>query len=191
MNKAVLLLSAFLLGVLPLAGCSVPRLSPPALSPEAAALIEDSGNLYSLRISRRGQQKFSGILGLRTGGDKLHFAMLDATGILLLEAEVEADGSFRVIRAVGQIADSRLPGYLAETLHNIFYVRPRQLPCSSSGLMELCREQSVAGFVKHLSFGPFTLWNLQMQEKMGEAGEIYRYSQSWLGIIIEFQRLDN
>ena len=108
-----IILVAFLL-----AACSVPSLEPPALAPESVVVQEEAGIMYNLRITRQGRQKFSGILGVRTVGDDLHFAMLDATGILLLEADVHADGSYKITRAVGQIADSQLPGYLAETLHN-------------------------------------------------------------------------
>jgi len=172
-----------------LAACSVPILESPSLAPESAFVRENAGVMYNLRITRQGRQKFSGILGVRNVGDDLHFAMLDATGILLLEADVHADGSFAVTRAVGKIADSQLPGYLAKTLYNIFYVRPEQLPCADSGFMELCLEQVGSTATKYLKFGPFTLWNLQIEEKTGEVGEIYHYSQGWLGIIIELQQL--
>jgi hypothetical protein len=102
--------------------------------------------------------------------------MLDATGIKLIEAEVDFQGNYTLKRAMAGLKGSSLPDYFSTALARIFLMEPLENPCSRDGLMLLCTSPSENGYNKIMKIEPFTLWKVQRNK------EAIIYLQPWLGI---------
>ena len=170
-------------------GCSVPTVKNVALDNRLIDDLPTIPSLMHVQIIRGDEQKFSGLIALKNIDQGVYFGLLDATGITLLEAKVFIGKPVEIIRAVGPVADSNLPGYLADTLRNIFLVEPESRPCAASGLMKLCHEDLLSGGAKDLQFGPLTLWRFEEIQKTGDAKTIWNYSQPLFGVRIVFKQL--
>ncbi|MBU1567274.1 MAG: hypothetical protein KJ630_16830 [Proteobacteria bacterium] len=163
-------------------GCSLPlRISP---------LIQDaSGNpaarLMNIRIERWGEPRFSGLLALRQEGNGLYYALLDATGVKLLEVVVAEDGGHRLIHAKGALKDSGLDGFLAEVLARTYLQEPATLPCAGTWLYRLCREEEAGkGWRKYGQAGPLEIWQVGTDWEQGPGKAAVMYRQPWLGVRI-------
>jgi hypothetical protein len=102
--------------------------------------------------------------------------MLDATGIKLIEAEVDFQGNYTLKRAMAGLKGSSLPDYFSTALTRIFLMEPLENPCSRDGLMLFCTSPSENGYNKIMKIEPFTLWKVQRNK------EAIIYLQPWLGI---------
>lgn len=166
-----------------LVGCSLPlRIS--VDNPDENG--KSPARLLNIRIERWGEVRFSGLLALRQEGQGLYYALLDATGVKLLEVAVAGNGGHRVIHAKGALQDSGLDGFLAEVLTRTYLQEPATLPCTGTWLHQLCREEDVAGngWRKYGQVGPLQIWQVgtDPEQSPGSAAVIYR--QPWLGVRI-------
>ena len=150
-----------------------------------------SFTLYNIRIHRWEGLRFSGLLALQIKADGVSYALLDPSGITLLEAEIGADGEHKLLQAKGEMQTSALPEYLSTSFYRIFGVDPEEYPCSRDGLITFCLKTSKeTGWVKEVLAGPFTVW----QAKGGMAGDTGEpelvYEQPWGGVHITLKKLN-
>jgi hypothetical protein len=173
-NKQCQLLTA-IFGVLVLAGCAPPS-STLLLLPEQAGKAEN--RLFNLRIERWGDIRFSGLLALQQGGGEVHYALLDASGVKLLQARVDAAGESQVLHAKGVLRDSSLTPFLGEALARIFLQEPKEAPCVGQWWHRLCRQDEA---VKSGHLGPLLLWRAEVPSAI-VGTETINYRQPWLGV---------
>jgi len=115
-------------------------------------IAEKSENsLYTLRIEQWGNVKFTGLLALQLNDLSLSYAMLDATGIKLIEGEVDSQGKYTIQKAMIGLKGSSLPGYLSTSLARTFLMIPLDNPCSRDGLMLFCISRSYKIFSYRLA----------------------------------------
>ena len=152
-----------------------------------------AGQLYNIRIERWGSVRFSGLLVVRERQAGLYYAMLDPSGVKLVEAEVDPLGEHRLLDAKMGIKDTRLPEYLSSSLQRIYLLEPAELPCSRTFLLKFCRKRSAggdSGQLKYLQAGPVTFWKVETGNE-GDRGAITLYSQPWLGMRIYLEDFQN
>ena len=174
-------LASFVLCLL-LCGCSLPlRIAVEGADENAKA----NGRLLNIRIERWGEVRFSGLLALRPEGQGLYYALLDATGVKLLEATVVGDGEHRLLHVKGALQDSGLDGFLAEVLARTYLQEPATLPCAGTWLYQVCREQRAdGGWQKYGQAGPLPIWKVGTGSGQGSGNEAVIYRQPWIGIRI-------
>lgn len=162
-----------------LGACSVPYA---VLIKDPAAGSQSTAQLLNIRIERWGEMRFSGLLALRKQGPGLYYALLDATGVKLLEVSVAGDGEYQLLHAKGALKESGLDGFLAEVLARIYLREPATLPCVGSWLYEFCRRDDPdgKGWQKFGQAGPLQIWQVKTAVDPGNEAMIYR--QPWLGI---------
>ena len=137
--------------------------------------------LYTLSIEQWGRVKFSGLLALQFNSSSLSYAMLDATGIKLIEGEVDFQGKYTIKNGMTGLKGSSLPGYLSTSLARTFLMIPLDSPCSRDGLMLFCISLPEDGYNKIMKIEPFTLWEVQ------RSNGVIVYLQPWLGMRMTFQ----
>jgi hypothetical protein len=169
------LLLTVLFGVFLLAGCAPPS-STLRLLPEQVGKAES--RLFNLRIERWGDIRFSGLLALQQGGGEVHYALLDASGVKLLQARVNCAGESQVLHAKGELKDSSLAPFLGEALARVFLQEPREVPCAGHWWQRLCRQDEA---MKSGYFGPVLLWRAEAPGVL-VVTETISYRQPWLGV---------
>lgn len=164
-----------------LAGCAAP---PPPVAPPAAGEGAVARSLYAVQLQRWGEPRFSGILALQRAPGTLRYALLDASGLKLLEAQQQEGAGQEVLHAKGVVADSGLPGFLGTALERLFWQRAWCPPCSGPWWRRLCREE---GGGTSGRFGPLPLWRVDSpaSEMVGEL----TYSQPWIGMRLSLRPL--
>jgi hypothetical protein len=173
----------FIVCCLLLSSCSRPPYATRVLSERTE---QPKGQLVNIRIERWGTILFSGLLAVKENQSGLQYAMLDSSGIKLLEAEVETTGENRVVHAKKGMKESRLPEFLSNSLRRVYLLKPAVLPCTTTLLLTFCMEQSTDLLhqpSKSVYAGPITLWEVQTG-LAGERGTITLYSQPWAGVRI-------
>ncbi len=141
--------------------------------------------LLNIHIERWGEVLFSGLLALRQDGQGFYYALLDATGIKLLEVAVAANGDSRLLHAKGPLQESGLGDFLAEVLNRTYLQEPAILPCSGTWLYQVCLEEDEGkAWKKYGQSGPITLWRVTAQPGTDPKGSALIYSQVWLGVRI-------
>ena len=131
------------------------------VSPE---LSPSESTLWTLRLGRADREIFSGILALRNEGDVIRAVLLDSTGIKLLEENIFRSGEVTVIKALAAVKDKRLPSFLGEGLHRLFFSSGGfgGEVCRPDGIASLCLGEKGPGrLVKLRRFGPFVLWRAE------------------------------
>ena len=185
------MIQVFLIGCcMLLSSCSLPDYSHRSMGEIEQ---QSAGHLYNIRIERWGSVRFSGLLVVKKRQTGLYYAMLDPSGVKLVEAEVDASGEHRLLHAKMGIKDTQLPKYLSTSLQRISLLEPAQLPCSSTFLLKFCRERSDGdngGLLKYLQAGPITIWEVETGNQ-GDRGAITLYSQPWLGVRIYLEDFQN
>ncbi|WP_136809468.1 hypothetical protein [Desulfosediminicola flagellatus] len=173
-----------------LSACSMPQYT--ASIPENQE-EQSGGQLVNIRIERWGTLLFSGLLAMKKQQSGLHYAMMDSSGIKLLEAEVNTTGEHTLLHAKTGIKESKLPEYLSTSLRRIYLLKPSELPCTASLLMNFCIDQpgnQTTAFQKSLHAGPIALWKVETGT-VGERGAITLYSQPWVGVRIYLEDFQN
>jgi hypothetical protein len=151
---------------------------------------EGSGRLLDIRIERWGEVRFSGLLALRPDGSGLYYALLDATGVKLLEAVTAEDSGYRLIHGKGALRESGLGEFLAEVLTRIYLQGPAVPPCSGSWLYRVCRDQEADGaWQKYGQAGFLEIWRAKSAPDQKSAIGAVIYRQPWLGIRIVLQSM--
>lgn len=164
-----------------LAGCGLPPRStrPPEDGSEAKK------HLMALRIERWGEIRFSGLLALQIGEGWLQYALLDASGVKLLEARSDSGGESQVLHAKGVIRDSGLADFLGEALVRIFFQEPVTPPCSGHWWNRLCRDNRQT---KSQQIGPLLWW--RVEDSTTSSGEkTIVYLQPWIGVRLSLRTL--
>ncbi len=151
--------------------------------------------LQHIRIERWGDIKFNGILALRATDEGLHYALIDATGIKLLQAWSDAGGDHNAIKPTGPLAGKGLAPFLSEAIARIYLINPLQLPCSRTGFISVCiTDDDNELKTKSGGFAGITYWDVKsglnsVQDSSRAARIDTRYSQPWLGVEIVLQDL--
>ncbi|MEN8140719.1 MAG: hypothetical protein ABFR97_05780 [Thermodesulfobacteriota bacterium] len=142
--------------------------------------------LMNIRIERWGTTRFSGLIALQERGASLYYVLLDATGLKLMEALVNGDGTYALIRAHGALKETVLPELLSESLHKIYLLEPDRRPCSRNLLLALCQKEAEKnGWRKYAALGPLTLWSVASQGATpGRNWPTSSFSQPWIGVKI-------
>lgn len=166
---------------LALGGCSVPIHITRDIEVTTQA---EKSEVKSITIERWGDTKFSGLLGLQRSESEVHYALLDATGIKILEADVTRSGEQKILHAKGSMQDSKLPEYMATWLRRVYLLNPVQEPCSSTILKRFCsRSNEQAGLRKSFRFTSFLMWDVQQSVlETGKARLVY--FEPWIGVRI-------
>jgi len=178
--------------ILLLSGCTLSNNSL-VLAPLAEVTAPEK--LQHIRIERWGDIKFNGILALRATNTGLHYALIDATGVKLLQAWSDGGGDHNAIKPTGPLASKGLAPFLSEAIARIYLVNPAQLPCSRKGFLSVCITDSENELRKKSgSFAGITYWNVEgelnfVKKNRRAAGIETRYSQPWLGVEIVLQDL--
>jgi len=140
--------------------------------------------LMKIRIKQWGNTRFSGLLVLQKHSADVYYILLDATGVKLLEARVEKNGDYEIIRASGPIKDTQMPNFLAKSLQRIYLIEPDTAPCSRNMLLWLCIEESSdRHIIKYAQAGPFTTWSVDYKYD-NNSTDWHEASMSipWLGV---------
>lgn len=150
--------------------------------------------LQHIRIERWGKVKFNGILALRATHTGLHYALIDATGIKLLQAWSDAEGNHNSIPPTGPLAEKGLAPFLSEAIARIYLINPFSLPCSRTGFRAVCIADEDGIRKKTGSFAGVRYWHVEGGlnvgiHNSGATGIDTRYSQPWLGVEIVLQDL--
>lgn len=150
--------------------------------------------LQHIRIERWGDVKFNGILALRATNTGLHYALIDATGIKLLQAWSDAEGDHDAIKPTGPLAEKGLAPFLSEAIARIYLINPLTLPCSRAGFLSVCIIDDNGLRKKTGSFAGIRYWDVKRgfnpgMTDSGAARIDTRYSQPWLGVEIVLQDL--
>ena len=170
-----------------LAGCGLP---PGSLVAPRLENDKGPGRLLDIRIERWGEVRFSGLLALRPDGSGLYYALLDATGVKLLEAVTADDSGYRLIHGKGALRESGLGEFLAEVLTRIYLQEPAVPPCAGSWLYRVCRDQGADGaWQKYGQTGFLEIWRVQPAADQDPSAEALIYRQPWLGIRIILQSM--
>jgi len=140
-----------------ISGCGINRI------PEHAGLhfpyVEES--LWKLTIEKWGAERFTGLLAVRTIGPDFHLALLDATGIKLLETTMSDGSDIRVVFALKSVRDRGLPEYLSKSASRIFDTVSDDVHCFRHGLIRICKKKPASDVErKEARFGPFLLWSV-------------------------------
>ncbi|WP_163335659.1 hypothetical protein [Desulfopila sp. IMCC35008] len=134
-----------------------------------------------IRIERWGKLRFSGILAVASKEERLVFALLDGTGVTLLEGPLPGEGEQPELSGV--LRDSDLAYYLAIAFSRIFLQEPPNEPCSRIFLQSLCLDtEGGRRMAKRFKVGPFTRWSVTYSDA-GTTEEIV-YSEPWAGVRI-------
>lgn len=175
MSQGKPLLLATLLALLVFTGCAS---SPPLRVLPLGQEDHAEKRLVALRIERWGEVRFSGLLAMQIGEARLQYALLDASGVKLLEARADAVGETQVLHAKGALREAGLATFLGEALARIFVQEPQERPCTGDWWHRLCRE-SVRLKTGHL--GPLPLWRADFSDHPTGPRTI-TYLQPWLGV---------
>jgi len=174
------LISLLLYSVL-CAGCSLPlaQNNENVLAPE---LVPSA--LFNIRIERWGTQQLSGLLALRDRPAGFSYVLLDATGMKLLEGEINRENDSANLPFGGILKESGVAVFFTQSLERIFLYEPSKKPCARSWLLQFCSEKEKGHtWYKTARFWPFTLWRAEGK------GEMIQYSQPWLGVTLYLKNI--
>lgn len=162
-----------------LSSCSMPK----NLVSESDTLGKHSPlQLHQITISSFWQKKFTGILAISITDNNIHYALLDAMGIKLLEADVSGIDRYEVTGGVKKLMKSNLPAVMAESLIRIYRLEPVEQPCSTSFWNTLCQKKLDDGSrIKYCRSGLFVRWKVRF---LSNADTIV-YSRSLIGFTLE------
>ena len=152
---------------------------------------EASYTLYNLQIERWGERRFSGLLALqrKTGG--LCYALLDASGVSLIEADIDWTGLQRILQGQPQLMKTGVPDYLGTAIYRVFGLDPEEYPCSWNGVLRFCFDSSPAdGWSKKAEALPFTVWQAHGSNGTNGKKPTIVYEQPWGGVKIIMKQVE-
>ncbi len=151
--------------------------------------------LQNIQITRWGETRFTGILALSEGEGGLHYALIDGTGVMLLQAFSDRQGNHETVAPRGPLAKEQLAGFLSEAIARIYLLEPEQAPCSRNVFATLCL-QEVNETIKEKTarVAGLTIWKVETAvdtiAQNGNTAESYvRYNQPWLGVTIKLRAM--
>jgi hypothetical protein len=162
------------------------------LSRNAGISAGDSDALLAnIRIERWGEMQFSGILALEAREETMSYVLLDATGVKLLEDEVNAAADRNGQTARGPLSESRLARVLSISLSRMFLLKPAEEPCSRQMLLSLCRKMTdEMEWATSYKAGPFLVWEVHEARRDAMDWNSVTYSQPWLGLRITVDKIN-
>ena len=146
--------------------------------------------LQNIDVSRWGETRFSGILALSQAESGMHYALIDGTGVKLLQAFSDRNGRHDRVVPKGPLAKERLAGFLSEAIARIYLFEPMGKNCTRKMFASLCmQELDDTKREKTARFLGIRLWTVETvvpkHVDNGASREPYvRYSQPWLGVTI-------
>ena len=155
-KQLLLIFYPFLLSIFLLSGCAgmEERLQDDRTVPPA-------DSLWKVQIRQWGAERFTGLLAMSSEDKEMRVALLDPTGIKLLEAEFDRAGSVRSMRALAAVENKGLPDFLTSSLQKIFYGSGEISSCSGGVFLRLCHEQTGDKETRKRSlFGPIPIWSV-------------------------------
>lgn len=170
-----------LLALLLISGCAVPNGS---LQSARQGETAGEGQLLDIRILRWDTTVFSGLLLWRWDGDDISYVLLDAIGLKLIEARVTNEDSYRLVGGGGVMKSSQLVPFLSTAMARMYLVQPATEPCSSQGILQLCRETRDDGYSQQAKLGPLPYWRVEESGGADGTGRRMEYHQPWLGMQI-------
>lgn len=177
-------LAFLLLTCLSLTSCSLPR------TYLRFAPVNDGtkdAEIRRLNINSFGKSRFTGIAVLLPQGDQLSFTILDATGLRLLEAQVDRHGNYRLLHGLKKIIDTGLPPLLARSFTDIYLTTPVEKPCSGGLWHSICEEENQDGdLVKSVRHGPFTSWSVHFSH---DNRARILYTRPWVGFSLTLSEI--
>lgn len=182
----------FLLSILFLSGCAVSHHSPLWTIPQEK-LIYDT--LQQIKIERWGEEQFHGIIALKATQGGLHYALLDGTGVKLLQGWSDAQGEHDAVLPTGPLVSRGLAPFISEALARMLLLDPGEYPCSRIGFSSLCLESLETGaIVKTGYFTGVKIWQVEAQlnsalNNSTSTDSYIEYNQPWLGVTIVLQNL--
>ncbi len=151
-----LIFSPLLLTILLLSGCSAV-----GMHAQDRRLPATTDSLWEVRIHQWGKERFVGLLAMSSEDKGMRVALLDPTGIKLLEAEFDRAGSVRGMSALAAVENKGLPDFLTSSLQKIFYGSGEISSCSGGVFLRLCYEQTGDKETRKRSlFGPIPIWSV-------------------------------
>lgn len=149
--------------------------------------------LMKIRIKQWGNTRFSGLLVLQNHSTEVYYILLDATGVKLLEARVEKNGDYEIIRASGPVKDTQMPDFLAKSLQRIYLIEPDTAPCSRNMFFWLCLEESAdQHMIKYARAGPFTIWSVDYKYDSNSTDWLeVSMSLPWFGVKLTLIRVNH
>ena len=175
-----------------LSGCTVSH-HPPLWAVPHEKLIYDK--LQQIKIERWGEEQFHGIIALKAAEGGLHYALLDGTGVKLLQGWSDARGEHDAVLPTGPLVSRGLAQFVSEALARMFLLEPGIYPCSRVGFSSLCLKTLETGaIVKAGYFTGVKIWQVEAQLNdplhNSTATESYiEYNQPWLGVTIVLQNM--
>ena len=170
-----------------ISGCTLSNYSPVLIS---VAEETDYPKMQHIRIERWGEVKFNGILAIRGTKEGVHYALIDGTGVKLLQAWADARGDHKAIEPIGPLAQKGIAPFISEAIARIYLVEPSESPCSGQGFFSVCVIDEGNSLRKKTgTFAGITYWVVENELKPthsnGSSADKYtQYSQPWLGVEI-------
>ena len=131
------------------------------MHPQDSRLLTADESLWKVRIHQWGKERFSGLLAMSSADKGMRVALLDPTGIKLLETELDRAGSVRSMSALAAVEGKGLPDFLTSSLQKIFYGSGEISSCSGGVFLRLCHEQTGDKETRKRSlFGPIPIWSV-------------------------------
>ena len=147
-----------------------------------------TGLISGITIEQWGRHRFTGLLAFRQKGDELGFALLDATGMTLLEGVFVSGFETSAEALRGPMNMSHIGGFMERALKRIFLVEPTKWPCSHHMLNTLCMEFGAEGIIRKFErVGPFTRWEVEWTEAEDKTAAVYK--QPWTGVRITLKEI--
>lgn len=174
-----------LLFLLSLSACSVV----PMKSELPTEIQPGKSELYAIDIFRWGELQFSGLMGVQYNSTGLKYALLDASGVKLIEASVSHDNEFTLHFAVPMMKETKLPKYLGVWISRVLLVQPKTVPCSWAFLRSLCVNEGSMESQKSSRLGTFLVWQSKKSWNKNEKRLLYRYSHPLIGVDVNLNLL--
>jgi 3',5'-cyclic AMP phosphodiesterase CpdA len=151
--------------------------------------------LQQIKIARWGEEQFRGILALKADEGGMHYALLDGTGVKLLQGWADAGGDHDTVEPTGPLVSRGLAPFVSEAVARMFLLDPGEYPCNRNGLVSLCLEHQERGsIVKGGYFAGIKIWQVELQSdstfQNSTATDSYiEYNQPWLGVTITLKKM--
>lgn len=147
--------------------------------------------LWALHLRHKQQLRFEGILLVRhSPGDFLDFSLLDATGITLIEAQMDSTGEKNIRFSMAFLKKHDLPSLFLDSIYKIFIIQPSRTSCHWYRIPSLCsisNEKPNKG--KRAMVGPVPLWDVIYLYANGRMTQAL-LRQLWIDIEIRIVALE-
>lgn len=143
--------------------------------------LDSVPNLQRINIRSFWSNPYTGLLAFDSSSTGFHYALLDSSGIKLLEATITGSGEQIILNGVEKIKRSGLPEVLAATLQRVYLIEPLSTGCPDTNWNAVCQKILDDGSrIKYHRNGPLTRWRVVESDK----SDVITYSQPWTGFTL-------